>query len=266
MKQPDPPFLELSFYFDAIADPDAISTIAQASINLGAKFLGHVTAIKGPAIRSEPFAGISDDPFPKEYLIDPSEISNLLEDPNVRVMQLSVVGAAGIDSVSPEIITYLSVSPKAAQSDHHPVSIWTGGEFFSGGLAKERQDQLLAMGMQVYDRFRSIVRLVLPSFASITGSIPLQCPSDLRTDPKTDAFRDFYIGEQYLGISKMLKVREIFHDAYIEDMQHGIYVSSSREFNPTNISMSYDEAFHRSIQVAKLIALGTNPGQGQPNS
>ncbi|HKR63571.1 MAG TPA: hypothetical protein VJZ00_07545 [Thermoanaerobaculia bacterium] len=106
-------------------------------------------------------------------------------------------------------------------------------------------------GRRVYERFRTLLDLLLPDFASITIEEPLQCPADLQQDPRSLAFRDFYVSATTIDCRRITK---LFHEAYCEEVAAGVYVSTTRWFNPRAHALDRETAQFLSVEVAKWIA------------
>lgn len=252
MKRPDPPYLGLNFYFARADEADAFSSLFKTLLRLGAQFCGEATLRRGDGIRGEPFAAITDSPLPQTVTLDNATLLQLLADPDVRVIQVLMEGAIGTPPDATEILSYTSISPQASNTDQHPLAIWSEGELFSGPFKHTRRTQL--EGRRVYERFRDLVAASRPDYAAITNEMGLECPTDLRRDPRSYAFKDFYVSEDFLGRAKLVKLHEWFQDAYREELADGVYISCNRAFNPNEMELESEEAQWRSLRVAKLIS------------
>lgn len=254
MKRLTPPFLELGFYFANIPEADAFAHLVTALIGNGAKLTGEASARRGAGVKDMSFASINDSPLPEPLTADVSTIMRYLTDPDVRIIEVYMGGAIGITVNTAEILTYLSISPEAVRTDKHPIAILTEGELFSGTLRHEFSQSARKAGMQVYHSFCALIEALQPAYAAITVENPLECPTDLRRDPRSLAFCDFFVSRAYIGALKLRIIQTFFQGAFIESMGDGIYISCTEEFNPEGRSLDAEYAQRQSVEVAKLIA------------
>jgi hypothetical protein len=254
MKRLAPPFLELGFYFANIPESDAFTQLVTALIGNGAKLTGEASARRGAGFKDMAFASISDSPLPEPLTTDVSTIMRSLTDPDVRIIEVYMHGATGLTLNTAEIVTYLSISREAVRTDKHPMAILTEGELFSGTLRHDFPQRARKAGMQVYHRFFALIEALQPAYAAITVENPLECPTDLRRDPRSLAFCDFFLSRAYIGASKLRTIQTLFTGAFIEPMGDGLYISCTEEFNPEGRSLDAEYAQRRSVDVAKLIA------------
>lgn len=253
MRQPDAPFLELSFYFADRPEVEALTQLIAAIADLGGRFTGHSLIQRGAQIRDRPFASITSEPREIAAVADIADVMRYMADPNVRLLQVSMAGTSGTTQDVAEIVTLLSISPEAAHADHHPLAVWTDGWLFSGEISSKHQSQARATGLQAYQRFKEVVRIVRPSYAAITVEYGLECPTDLRRDPRSAAFLDFYVSQLYLGALAFARIQGLFADAYSESMGDGKYISSSEVFNPQGRKLDIRSALENSSVVAQII-------------
>jgi hypothetical protein len=254
MKRPEPPLLGLSFYFADISEADAFSRLVMALLHMGAKFTGHASVHRGAGVRNRPFASTIDEPIPEPVTLDISVMTQILTEPDIRVIEIYIDGAIGIARDTAEIISYVSISSEASHTDRHPLAIWTEGWLFEGTFPKKYPKRSRKAGRQVYELFCSLIESEKPAYAAITTEIFLECPADLRRDPRSYAFLDFFVSGKFLGTSNLTKIQKIFHGAYVEEVGDGLYISCTKNFNPEGISLDPEDATWHSLQVAKLIA------------
>jgi hypothetical protein len=167
------------------------------------------------------------------------------------------VGASGTAQDTVEVVTYASISAEAAKIDRHPVSIWAEGYLFCGAFRTSHATEMLSRGRMAYARFLALIDALRPSYASITIEESLECPMDLRRDPNTYAFQNFFISNAFLGEDGLVLARDMFSDFYAEPVADGLYISSSEEFNPQSKRVSAELASKNSVEVAKLIGVST---------
>jgi len=254
MKQLNPPILGLNFYFPNLLEADAFMHLAITLLNLGATFTGDASVHHEANIRSKSFASITDNPLPEDIKLDTSNLRQILLEPNHRVIQIKMRNASGIQTETDEVITYLSISPSASQRDRHPLAIWTEGWLFEGSSSRKNSGQSQKEGRKLYNRFCTLIKELRPAYAAITIEISLECPTDLRYDPRSYAFLNFFVNEDFLGKSNLSRIEGLFQNAYIEQVDGGLYISCSKEFNPRGIQLNSEEALWHSVEVAKLLS------------
>jgi hypothetical protein len=254
MKRPNPPFLELGFYFANIPEADAFARLITTLLSLGATFTGEASMHRGIGIREKPFASITDAPLPELVTLDAATLMRSLVDPDIRLIEVYLDGAIGVARNAAEIVSYVSVSPEAAHADRHPLAILTEAEIFSGSLRQRFARRARRAGRQVYQRLRALVEATRPAYAAITVEFPLQCPTDLRRDPRSLAFRDFFVSGTYIGAPNLAVAKNLFAGAFVEPLTDGLYISCTKDFNPDGRNLPVEDAQRRSVEQAKLIA------------
>lgn len=250
LRKPLPPFLEIGVYHHEWAEADALARLVSTSVELGAKYAGEGRAHIGTGINGQPFADTHAELLETVTITGMDEFTSYLTAPDVRLVQVYMDNVANISDSATEIITYLSISPEAMRLDHHPLAIWAGGEALSGKGSKRGA----VVGDRVCSRFLQFVELLQPDYASITVEYGLECPTDLRHDPRSYAFTDFFISSDYVGSNNLATIRDIFRGAYIQPLANGLYVSCTKNFNPHAIELERTDATGRSGTLAKLIA------------
>jgi hypothetical protein len=253
MKTPSPPFLEFGFYF-SLPESEAFARLIGALLNQDAQFAGTGGAHLGASIRNERFGSIHEQDLQTVPISNLADFRRYLSDPDSRLVEVQMQEASGTTSEVVETVGYLSISQTAAVTDRHPLAISTEATLFSGPQDRERAN---AVGKRAYRRFRLLIEAANPSYAAITVEYALECPADLRRDPRSIAFRDFYVSEQYLGTDKLKVVEGLFNGAFVERIGEGLYISCNEAFNPKEIKKDSEEAAWQSVEVAKVIALGT---------
>jgi hypothetical protein len=252
--RPDPPFLELGFYFADTPEADAFARLVETLIALGATLTGSGSAHRGSGIRGKSFASVTDKHLPEPVTVDALSLTQVLTDPDIRVVEVAMKDSIGIAQNAPELVSYVNISPEAARTDRHPLAVITEGEVFCGTLREHFARRRHEAGTAVYSRFRELVLALDPAYASITVEWPLECPTDLRRDSRSGAFRDFFVGGSYLASEELGLLQELFSGAFVEPLANGLYISSSEDFNPERRSLGAESAQWRSVDAAKLIA------------
>ena len=98
--------------------------------------------------------------------------------------------------------------------------------------------------------FKNIVEGVRPSYAAITVDYEMETPHELIEDSKSHAFRDFYIDShlsEAISLTRLLD--KVDPKIYTARDETGVYVSSSKYFNPEGV-----EATSTGAQVSGLVA------------
>lgn len=257
IRLPEPPYLELSFYFAERDEAKSFYGLVEMLARLGATFAGGGIAHRGQSIRNQPFSSIHDLPQEPVALYSLADVTQCLRQPDVRLVQVFMEGASGVAPKLSEIVGYESISEEAARQDHHPVAIWTEGTLFSGPAGEEFDAATKEVGFRLYERFRRLVEGLRPSYATITLEYDLECPADLKRDPRSLAFRDFYISGEYIGADALKTIATLFREAYIETLAEGLYVSCTAEFNPAHRGLDNEYAQRQSVEVARQIVSNT---------
>jgi len=255
IRGPDPPLLGCSFYFPDISDADALALLIEGLVRLEARFTGEALALRAQGARSKLFASptdlLSDDNGVGRITLDLPRLRHYLTDPDVLLLRIGVTGAIGL--APHEVATYSFILPESVGVDTHPLVIWSEGEAFSGPDRRVTKATRRA-GRKVYDRFLALVKILSPAYAAITVEYSLECPTDLRYDSRSYAFRDFFVSGEFIGQSNLRQIREMFEDAYVEVVNSGLYISSFSAFNPLNEDLNSQLATSKSVIVAKVIA------------
>ncbi|HEY3290024.1 MAG TPA: hypothetical protein VGK87_07860, partial [Anaerolineae bacterium] len=203
MRNPNPPFLELNFYLSEIDEQKALIQLVETLTKSGAKFVGEGRAHYGENIGGQRFASITDEILNVVPIANLSDMQRMLNSENSRLVQVNMESASGITQGVAEIVTYVSISEDASQKDNHPVAVWTDGSLFSRRANAAGQNRPSLEGKRIYEKFREILSSLRPSYAAITVSWPLECPTDLSIDPRTSAFRNFYISRRFIGDNRL---------------------------------------------------------------
>ena len=86
------------------------------------------------------------------------------------------------------------------------------------------------MGAKVRTIFVDFVRRLKPSYASITVDYGLEAPCDLRKDPRTHAFRDFFLSSVWYD-ALMQDIRRKFPTIYFDQLPTGQFITTSQLFS-----------------------------------
>ena len=256
----DPPFLELGFYFSPLSEKEAFTLIFEVLIQRGATFAGKAKICKNSAA-TESSLSERENKFDdcEIVILDLNDLQKALLSDKINVEEIAMNNAIGISKSAAEIITYNSIySEEATQKDKHPISILTEGAMFSEPEILRQtygKENIRQAGLKVYQRFKSLVQQLNPSYASITVEYGLECPTDLQIDCRSLAFSDFFASQDFFGQSNLNILSNLFEDAYQEKLDNGIYISCNDDVNPEfkAASLEIDEQGKRMQEVAKII-------------
>jgi hypothetical protein len=246
-------FLSANFYYGALPEPEALLRLVRALLNLGATLTGEGYAHRGSGIRALPFRGRADllpEPVPVRNI---HELSQLLDNPDLRVVEVLFQNALSNNPRLAEVVSFEMIWSESALKDRHPVSIDTEGWLFDGPMRQSHPKRARGLGRHVYRRFTALVAATRPIYGSITGETWMQCILDLHAEPKSAAFDDFYISEYAIGASGLKAIPDLYPGAFIEPLADGLYVSCMADFNPEEREPKYDPIRHPSLQLVKLI-------------
>lgn len=193
-----------------------------------------------------------DAPFLElQYYVGTADVGNavnLLADGIAR-------GVVPRKLVVPNVIG-LSAKPEEVEVLGGIVVLRTEGEAFCGPEREER-GRLRKLGRRVYERFVEVADRIQPTYGAILVEYSLEEPKALRRDPRSLAFRDFFVNRQRLGQETVEAViRVAGNDAYIENREAGAYVSMSAEFNPKGRGIPSLEAQERSARISAIVGRG----------
>src|SRR5512145_898360 len=104
MKQPEGPFLELSFYCAHQPEKDVFLQLVKALVGQGAQFAEGSSAHFGEGIRDIPFSGVTEEYADSISIANMSELQQYLNDPDVRVTEVLI--ESGIFAGTTETVTY----------------------------------------------------------------------------------------------------------------------------------------------------------------
>lgn len=116
----------------------------------------------------------------------------------------------------------------------------TEGEAFCGpAVHTERAREL---GLRVYRRFLDVADRIPTTYGAILVEYSLEEPHELRRDPRSLAFRNFFLSRERLGHEVVAEVIGLAgEDAYVEQTGTGVYISMDTDFNPAGRGISADE-------------------------
>jgi len=249
MKNPEAPFLEISFYF---SNEDGNSSLEK----LTAYLLGRGAVPKAAYTTdrtNSPLVGF-DFRF-QEHRIDRSEnVWELLQNDNTTTIKIALEKGTRIIPDTREFVVQLPISENSVHVDHNPVALWLEGEALSYAPTMTIPVKVRRIGTKTLKVFRDAILFLQPTYAAITVDYDMECPTDLKHDPRTHAFRDFYIARAYVGEEGLSKIRQFCPGAYHEDLPMGQITCCSGFLAPDEIYVETSSAFELSEQVGRMIS------------
>src|SRR5947207_136834 len=183
---PQGPFLELNFYVHDRPDADAFEQLVRACLELGGRYLGRSTLVRGLGARSAAF----DWDEREETDLSLEALQKALGDPDVRVGSVEIENAAGTGSPEADLVTYCS-RRKAVPHDQHALAIWTSGDELEAaynleGVAESERAAAVARASEIEqaagERFCELVRRLEPTYATIAEEQSLPTLAELKDE------------------------------------------------------------------------------------
>jgi hypothetical protein len=134
------------------------------------------------------------------------------------------------------------------------IELRTEGEAFCGEPSRLKP-RAGAMGNIAYSRFIHFAGLLNPVYGAILVEYSLESPDELRQDPRSLAFQNFYLAKRALDDRSWSMLQEIVGDSVYRDvLPDGLYVSMTTYFNPEARGIASVEAQALSVKIAELLA------------
>jgi hypothetical protein len=133
------------------------------------------------------------------------------------------------------------------------VILRTEGEAFCGPWREDRK-RLWKLGRRAYQRFVEVADTIPCVYGAILVEYSLEEPHELRADPRSLAFRNFFLSRERLGERAVDEaIRLAGDEAYIEERKAGVYISMAAEFNPKGHGQPWSEAAERSVRISAVV-------------
>ncbi|AKT37788.1 hypothetical protein [Chondromyces crocatus] len=133
------------------------------------------------------------------------------------------------------------------------VVLRTKGEAFCFPSCEEKV-QPRRLGRIVYKRFVEIVDTISCYYGAILVEYSLETPEELQRDPRSLAFRDFFVSEEVLGSRTVQQIIALAgDDAYVEQRRRGVYISMNKELNPRHRQVAQLDQQERSMRIAMVL-------------
>ena len=127
----------------------------------------------------------------------------------------------------------------------------SNGDLFSG--PHEDSSATIKRGKEVSRLFQDLAWSVRPYYAAICLEYSLETPDELRKDWRSQAFFDFFVDGQAIGLALQEEIKELVKGAFISEHDSALYVSMTGWFNPMEINVSTEDASDMSGNVAKVL-------------
>lgn len=242
------PFLELNYYSRSRPESELFADLVRYISSSGGRATGAGLGFDVEHTREcGQFGSISDDRM-QELHFGTDDVLEVISDPKVCVIQLDVINASGIYDDMLERVTYTSIPDSTVGKERHPIAIWTDGQAFE---FDEGSTQAREYGLRAYKRFLELVQVLDPDYGAITFEETVPTVTELRSNANTAAFSDFYLSYRK-GSGVAGAITKLFSGGYVEDVQHGVYVSSTSDFNPERKGVAVSDSVQ--AKVGELIA------------
>jgi len=109
-------------------------------------------------------------------------------------------------------------------------------------------------GMWSYNIFKKVVTDIDITYASIGVESVIEIPEELKNNSLSYSLTDFYVSYLHFESKIVERVLKIFAGAYIEHFDNGVYISTSKWFNPSRIGMERLLAVEKSIIATTILS------------
>lgn len=255
MRNPDPPFLELGFHFDRVSGRDAFQKLSITVIEgLGAipKEVTFRNCDKRVLLRA------NEATCSTQRVSSLEDVRRLFEDEKRLAVKLAVEKGTRIVPDAREFFTILPVNSSDPGDCGNSVAIWIEGANFSVPSVQDGiPSKTRSVGLKTRSVFVDLVRRLNPTYAAITFDYGLESPCDLRDDPRTYAFRDFYLQSEQFGVKAFQEMKSRFPNADYEDLGCGVIVTTTKPFvrDVDRFEFSSSEAHELSAYVGGIVAM-----------
>jgi hypothetical protein len=166
---------------------------------------------------------------------------------------LSSFKAAALGHLGDGRIIGLAERPEELCTSGPRLIVRTEGEDFSGPMRSDTK-RLFALGQKVFEAFVRTAKIANCLYGAILVEYELETPQELRADPRSLAFRDFFLSRHNLSEEVYSRVLALVpRDVYTQETSVGVYISTSREFNPEKRGIETELAHEVSVRVAVAI-------------
>jgi hypothetical protein len=234
MRTPDPPYLELGFYFRQKSGREAIRCLATALTT-------HFDAVPTNAYAADLAARslYRADEVVDHQVKTPShdDLNRLLNDSSRFVRRISLDKGTRIVRDSQEFLVVLPIERPECKNEGNAVAIWVEGALFSRASNTEVSKKEKQVAINALTAFKKLVTLVQPTYAAITVDYGLENPCDLRRDSHSLAFRDFYLSRSDFGEDFLRTLRTKFPNSIYSENEGGQITITTTAFR---VAAGYD--------------------------
>ncbi len=149
----------------------------------------------------------------------------------------------------------LSAKPEEFEVVRNVIVLRTEGEAFCGprNPPKRVRERARKLGQLAQRRFVALADALPSPYGAILVEYTLEEPQELVRDPRSLAFRNFFLDSEFFSAKAIAEISRIAgSDAYLEQCSRGLYISMSAEFNPDGKEVSPD-ALERSARISNVV-------------
>ncbi len=140
--------------------------------------------------------------------------------------------------------------------DGSVVVVRTEGEEFCGPDWASKPGTV-TLARRLAAAFVRVAESIDCAYGAILVEYSLEGPEQLREDPRSYAFRNFYLSRQRLPADLVERVLALVpKEAYVRELQRGLYVSMSGEFNPDGRGVENDIVYKVMTPIGRAIGEG----------
>lgn len=218
MRTPEPPYLELGFYFRQKSGREAINFLAAALTT----HFDAVPAVAYAADLGTPSLFRADDVIGRPVKTPGvDDLNRLLGDSSKFVRKINFDRGTRIVRDAQEFLVVLPIEGAECKNEGNAVAIWVEGAAFSRASNTDVSKKEKKVASNSLSAFKKLISHLQPTYAAITVDYGLENPCDLRRDPRSLAFRDFYVSRTDFGESFLTELRTKFPNSVYDDYEGG---------------------------------------------
>lgn len=191
-REPLPPFVEPSLYFEDLTTHDALLRVVHHLLGRGAAVVSGVLGEPGDADASASLKSSSAD---RVTVADIDELLSAQATKGRAIAEVTLASAGQGCSGRDVIVSALSIPEAAAGADRHPVSIACDGRAFEPYAASSQR----ARAARDVLAFFADLATLQPSYGAIMFEYPLPSPYQVAERPDGFEFADCYLSNRYLS-------------------------------------------------------------------
>jgi len=253
MRTPDSPYLELGFYFESLAQREVLLRVIDTLTLWGGVSCHSATSsIPGPK-ENETDAKEQRQCKEREYAIsDLNEVRALMTNDDQVLRKLTI---SGLMNIIPDTYEFVVSGDRVGRPSQHGtvIGIWGDGSWLSTGSTEVDAFQKKC-GPRVLEVFRTLIGEMSPTYAAITVDYGLETPDELRRDPRSYAFRNFYLSARLLSQSVIRRFGNEYQKFHQETCGEGRLFLSAGFLLPDDPPVPSAVAYEASGFIANTIA------------